>query len=111
RDSRGGHRVAEVRFDAAERGPGAALRRPALLAEERIERGHLDHVAYRRRRPVGLDVSDAPWFDGGVAVGPAQYGDLTLEPRRHRAFALAVVVAGDPADERVDAVAVLLRVF
>ena len=111
RDPSRGHRVSDVRLDGSERGVRAVARRPALLAEQLGERADLDHVAHRRRGAVRLDEADGLGRKAGVLVGQTQRLELAGLPRRHRAFAPAVVVARRAADQRVDPIAIALGIL
>src|SRR5438552_15448628 len=109
-DARRGHRVPDVRLHGSEGCMRAVAGFPTLLPEQFGERTHFDYVANRRRGAVRLDEPDRLRREAGVLVGKAERFELATLPRCHRAFAAAVVVACGPADQRVDAVAVALRI-
>src|SRR5439155_5954034 len=109
-DARGGHRVSDVRLDAAERRPYAVPRAPARLLEQLAQGADLHHVADGGGGAVRLDVPDAGGRDARIAICHPQRFELAALPRSHRAFAAAVVVRRCAPDDRVDAVAVPERV-
>ncbi|PRP91930.1 hypothetical protein ENSA5_52150 [Enhygromyxa salina] len=98
--------VADLRLDRAQRAPLRALAGPKGL----LQALKLGRVAGLGPGPVGLDQFDGPRLDPGVVPGPAQ--GLGLARRHRRVDALRAPVRGraDPAQDRVDPVAVALGV-
>ena len=110
-DARRRHGVADVRLHRPERGLRALGRNPAILDELVAQRRDLDQVADGRGGAVRFDVANAGRGHGCVAVRKPQRLELSALARRHWTFAASIVVAAGAADERVDAVAVALRVL
>ncbi|MEM6926910.1 MAG: hypothetical protein AAF602_08290, partial [Myxococcota bacterium] len=81
------------------------------IAERIPHRADLGDVAHRRSRAVGLDVVGIGRIEARVLPGVDHDRGLTRAHGCHRAIAAAVVVERDALDDRVDAVAVALRVL
>src|SRR5207245_9382133 len=90
-DARGGHRVSDVRLDAAERRPYAVARAPARLLEQLAQGADLHHVADGGGGAVRLDVPDARGRDTRVAICHPQSLAPAALARRHQAFTPAVL--------------------
>ncbi len=106
-DPRGYFQMADV---SLERAQDAKLVPRGADAKRLGQRGHLDGIAQRRARAVGLDVADGFQIDARERLGRGNRLELALDARCHVAdLARAVVVYREAANDGVNMIAVLHR--
>src|SRR5687767_762342 len=81
----------------------------SVAAEDSPDRPRLDRVPDRGPGPVRLDETDIPGLDARLRDEIAQHGCLRFFARRGQRRRPTILVDGAPADDGVDAIAILDR--